>query len=429
LSTIALTNYWIPLRFHQAQHDLWNCKAQFIAAVAGRGSGKTELARRKTVMSLAIKKEWPNPIYAYCLPTFAQAKRVAWKPLLNLIPKNWVKKNGINVSDMSIETVFGSTLYVVGMDKPQRIEGLQVDGVVLDESSDQRPGTFDLSIIPMLIQRKGWCWRIGVPKRSGIGRSEFKAFFEKGLENGSSFWWKSVDILSEEALEAIKESMDQQDYLEQFEASWIDLGGTIYYAFNPKENVSDEVHYDPIHPIYVGMDFNVDPMSWCLGHFINRTFRVFDEIFIRNANTESTLRSLASKYENHSAGWKLFGDASSRQRKTVTTRTDYVIIKNFTALLNKMVYFPQKNPPLKSRFTCVNANLCNAKGERRIVIHPRCKHLINDLNSMAYKEGTTEPEDYRGTDIGHMSDALGYIMVRISPIKLVREATPMVVSI
>lgn len=425
---MQLNSYWTPLRYHETQQKLWNCRSQFVAAVAGRGSGKTELARRKIVMSLAQKKPWPNPIYAYCLPTFAQAKRVAWKPLLNLVPKNWIKKKGINVSDMSIETIFGSTLYVVGMDKPQRIEGLQIDGCVLDESSDQRPGTFDLSIIPMLIQRSGWCWRIGVPKRAGIGRSEFKAFFERGQQEGFSFWWKSADILSPEALEQVKETMDLQDYLEQFEASWIDLGGTIYYAFSRKENVREEVHYDPIRSIYLGCDFNVDPMCWVLCHFIDSVLHVFDEFFIRNANTEGTLRALAAKYENHRAGWKIFGDASSRQRKTTTTRTDYIIIKNFTALIDKMVYFAKRNPPLKARYSCVNAALCNAKGERRILINPRCKHLINDFDAMAYKEGTTEPEDYRGTDIGHMSDALGYIAMRIMPIKLVRESVPMVIT-
>src|SRR3989304_8208859 len=112
---MPLPEMWIPLRYHSAHAEMWRTEKRFIAAVAGRGSGKTELARRKIVMSLAIKKEWPDPIYAYCLPTYNQAKKVAWKPIIRLLPSNWIKKNGVNVSDMAIETVFGSTLYVVGM--------------------------------------------------------------------------------------------------------------------------------------------------------------------------------------------------------------------------------------------------------------------------------------------------------------------------
>ena len=112
---VALTPYWTKLRYHEDQNRLWNSKYPFCAVVAGRGSGKTELARRKIVLSLALKKEWPDPIYVYCLPTFAQAKRVAWKPILNLIPPRWIKKNGINIADMSIETIFGSTLYIMAV--------------------------------------------------------------------------------------------------------------------------------------------------------------------------------------------------------------------------------------------------------------------------------------------------------------------------
>ena len=38
-----LTKSWKPLFFHPEQWKLWNTRAKFIAAAAGRGSGKTEL--------------------------------------------------------------------------------------------------------------------------------------------------------------------------------------------------------------------------------------------------------------------------------------------------------------------------------------------------------------------------------------------------
>src|SRR5262249_24890285 len=39
---------------------------------------------------------------------------------------------------------------------------------------DIKPGTVDLTILPALTWRNGWLWRIGVPKRFGIGAKEFR---------------------------------------------------------------------------------------------------------------------------------------------------------------------------------------------------------------------------------------------------------------
>ena len=120
------------------------------------------------------------------------------------------------------------------------------------------------------------------------------------------------------------------------------------------------------------------------------------------------------------------GDASSKARKTSASKSDYLIIKNFEGMGSKRVIYPKKNPSLLDRFATVNAALCNAHGERRLLINPNCKTLINDLSVMSFKEGTTEVEDYDGTDIGHMSDGLGYMLMKALPMKLDRKEAPAV---
>lgn len=175
---VSLPARWYPLRYHEEQQSCIRTRKKYVVAVAGRGSGKTEIARRKIVYALRIKKPWSNPIYVYALPTYPQAKKIAWVEIQELIPKHWIARNGINISDMSIKTIFGSTLYIVGMDKPHRIEGLQIDGIVLDESSDQRPGIMK-TVSPMLTHRNAWCWRIGVPKRSGVEELSLEIFMKE----------------------------------------------------------------------------------------------------------------------------------------------------------------------------------------------------------------------------------------------------------
>jgi hypothetical protein len=432
-----LTPAWTPLRYHPVQHELWqtaiNRKKRFIAAVAGRRSGKTEMARRFIVLSLAYKRQYGNPLYAYCLPTYMQARKVAWYPILSLIPQTWIAQpNGINKSESSITTIFGSTLYIVGMDKPQRIEGIPLDGVVIDEASDQRPELFRKTLIPMLSERNGWCWRIGVPKRSGVGRVDYRMFFEAGLDpqhpTQASFHWRSADILTPQQIEEAKQQLDPQEFSEQFEAEWIDVGGTVYYNFS-RANITDNVNYIPGERIIVGCDFNVSPMCWTLAHFIEGRLLIFDEIFLKDTNTPSVLDHLHQKYGmTHGGEWTFIGDASARARKTSATRTDYLTIKNDIRFGHKKVYFPAKNPHIRDRIACVNAGFCNALGDRRILVHPRCKKLINDLMVMTYQEASSELENYAGTDIGHMADALGYAVFNLMPIKLNKIFVPTVVT-
>lgn len=435
----TLTRAWFPLRYHPTHAALWTTattrRKRFIAAVAGRGSGKTEMARRFIVANLPYQRQKPA-IYIYALPTYNQAKKVAWYPILSLIPDSWLGKDAVNKSESSITTKFGSTLYIVGMDKPHRIEGLQIDGIVVDESSDQRPELFRKTIMPMLSDRNGWAWRIGVPKKSGVGRVDFRSFFEAGLDpshpSQASFTWKSEEILTPSQIEEAKRQLDPQEYAEQYCAEWVDTGGTIYYSFDKTYNVSDAVRYIPGERIIVGCDFNVSPMSWTLSHFVEGKLLVFDEIFLKDTNTAATLSHLHEKYglatDTASPEWTFIGDASARARKTSATRSDYLTIKNDVRFGNKLVRFPQRNPHLRDRYACVNAAFQNAAGERRLLIHPRCKHLINDFMVMSYKEGTSEPEKYDGTDIGHMADALGYVVFSLMPIKLTKSFAPEVIT-
>lgn len=415
---------WEKLRYHPVQSALWTYTGRFAAVVAGRQSGKTEICIRKLILQLPIKKPWPDPIYYYVWPTYAQAKRNAWDRIIRMIPKVWVAS--INKQDWCIKTVFGSTLFILGADKPHRLEGNPTDGIMVDESSDQRPGLYALTIRPMLAMRNGFCYRLGVPKRSGIGRAEFREFYNRGLERKdgiASFYWPSSTVWTKEEIEESKRHMTELDFQEQCDAMWKDEGGGVYYAFTP-DNVRDDINYDPSREIIVGCDFNVDPMCWTLSHYKDGKILVFDEIMLRNTSTQATLDYLNNKYYQHTAGWRFYGDASSRARKTNATKSDYLIIKNDARFGHKRVFFPQKNPHIRDRFASVNAAFKNAAGDIRLYVSINCKRLINDFSIVSYSEYSSDIEDYRGTDIGHMSDAIGYVIHRLIPFKVPCDAVP-----
>jgi hypothetical protein len=421
---------WQQLKHHPIQHQLWRSKKRFALVAAGRGSGKTELARRRIVRYLPIVKPWANPMYFYALPTYNQAKRVAWEEIKNLVPKHWLAEEPKDGA-MVIRTIFGSSLYVVGLDKPQRIEGNQWDGGIIDEFSDQRPGVFDKSVRPALSHKKGWCWMIGVPKRFGVGAVEFKDKFYKYSDvdidpDFSSYTWSSEDILDPQELESARRNLSPEDYDEQYRASWVSIRGAVFHSFNDVLNVVSDATYHSNLPIIVGQDFNVDPMSWCMCHAASNGLIVFDELRLNNTNTQASLDELHNRYGSHKAGFIFIGDASSRARKTSATSTDYVIIKNDSRFLNKTMSYTKSNPAVEDRNASMNALLCNANSERRLFINPRCKWLIRDLTSLSYKPNVREIQ--LGPGLGHMSDALGYIVYRLFPLRTEHKITSSLVT-
>jgi len=400
---------WDAFKPHALQSEMWRQDKRFVVAACGRGSGKTAISLRR----LALRIRLPGTMHFYAGPTVQQSKRIAWDTLLKLIPPSWVKT--VNVSTLTIKSVFDSELHVLGMDKPMRIEGSQWDGGVLDEMSDQKPGAFEKSVFPALTHKNGWCWRIGVPKRTGVGARQFKEIFDAGMEGADnqlvSYTWPSSTVLPPEVMEQARSLLDERDFNEQFNASWESSSGAIYYAFSKDTNLR-ECKYNPDIPIVVGSDFNVTPMSWTLGHdYMDSSdprVEIFSEVRLNDTNTPATLDYLHRKYQSHTSGWMFYGDAAGKQRHTNAATTDYQLVNEDQRFSPKRVFYPHANPLIKDRFAATNAMLRNAAGRTRLFIDPECRYLIDDLRHRAYKEGTMEPDDPPMT--GHMSDSLDYFM-------------------
>ncbi len=410
---------WPQMRPHPIQKQIWESPARFVYLAAGRQSGKSELAFRRLIAYLPIKRDWPTR-YFYAAPTLKQARRVAWDRLLGLIPDNWIAD--VSLSDLRIKTIFGSELFLDGLDSPQRIEGQILDGGIIDEAADVKLETFARSILGTLVTHHGWCWQIGVCKRHGIGASEFRDNFFKAqsgeMPNAAAFTWPSSGVVTEEELEIARAAMDVRTFQEQFEATWIDASGGIFYDFSRKFNVRPCL-YDPSLPLIVASDFNVDPMAWIIAQDRAGVTNVIDELWIRNTNTPAALIELLHRYGDHKAGFQMYGDASGKNRHTSAAMSDYVHIAGDAHLttLGRTMHYTTSNPPVADRFASCNARICNGVGTRQLFVDPSCTHLILDLETRSYKPGTRETDDTG--DQGHMTDALGYYLHQKFPLQLV----------
>ena len=423
---------WTPI-----QREYRDSKARFVVCAAGRRSGKTELSKRKLVKSLRTPlthPEWgyTDHRYGYLAPTREQGKRIAWDDLLALC-RGIIAPDGVRLSELRIKTIFGSELWILGMDKPSRFEGLGWDGVVCDEFADFPESAFFRSVYPALTDRKGWAWLIGVPKISGKSSEVFRELFynakktDKEWSDWASFTWHSSEVLPEDEIHRAREFLPPKVFAEQFEASWETAGGVIYDEFSiEKDGNIRECKYNPDLPITVASDFNISPMAWLLCHHYEdeRRIEVFGEIFLRDVNTRNTLDYLWGLHKDHKAGWIFYGDATCRHRKTSASQSDYDLIRTDTRYSMHspaVTRYENMNPTPPDRFCSVNGMLHNAYGERRLHVDPKCKKLIKDFRNCTYVQGKRSRIEVQTPTTSHLTSALGYMIHYEYPIWKIYE--------
>ena len=76
-------------------------------------------------------------------------------------------------------------------------------------------------------------------------------------------------------------------------------------------------------------------------------------------------------------------------------------------------------PLVVDRINAVNCKLMNANGEIGVIIHPRCKKLIEDIEQTRWDEKNRKLDHgnpSRGLYRTHWSDAFGYLIHRKWPV-------------
>ena len=409
-----LTSRWTRLRPHLIQQAYWRSPHRFNVVPAGRRSGKTELAKRKLVRAVLRGGRFENPRYFAAAPTRDQAKQIYWGDLKAMVPRQMMAGDPAE-TDLSIRLINGAELRVVGMDKPERIEGQPWDGGVLDEYANMKPGAWGANVRPALSDRLGWCDLIGVPE----GRNHYYEAFQAArammdahgaASEWGAFHWLSADILPPGEIAAAKRDLDERTFRQEYCATFEAFGGVVYYAFVRELNAST-CEYNASLPVEIGMDFNVNPMTASVWQVVNGIDHQVDEIVLPTSNTDEMCDEIAGRFGRPSfvAGRTevghitVFPDPAGAQRRTSAQgRTDIGILRDRGFRVVAM----SSHPLVRDRVNTVNARFCSADGLRRAFVHPRCKHTIKALEQLCYREGSNEPDKTTGLD--HLPDGIGY---------------------
>ena len=210
--------------------------------------------------------------------------------------------------------------------------------------------------------------------------------------------------------------------------------------------------FNPARPLIWALDFNINPAASVIGQTVPRIqgeriaitdiagdartevqLNILEELFLENRTTyevcDEFLALIEELREKHSIERIIvyvYGDPAGESRHSNAQRTDWQIIRDFGRQHEKKMQLNFRvrsdHPPVKDRVNCVNWLCQAANGDRRLLVHKRCKNLIADLEQVGWKTNTAgviRAELDKDTDKmrTHISDALGYMIEREWPMR------------
>lgn len=437
-----------PLKYHKIQQqiiaDTYRKRYRFTICPSGRRSGKTEIVgKRRFVARAVVGVKAPNPRYFVAAPTRDQVKRMYWNDLKTLTLPFRNPGKTPSESNLIIYLKDDREIHLLGMDKPERVEGSHWDGGVLDEVANMKKKTWPEHVRPALStpgRPKAWCDFVGVPE----GRNFFYKLYRKAkaefAEHGiNSAWnvyhWKSADILSADEIEDARKDLDELTYQQEYEGSFINFTGRTYYNFQETTHCA-KLAYDPRANIGFCFDFNVDPGVCAVVQEQNyvcpkthvpiigeQVTGVIGEVYIpRNSNTPAVCKKLIKDWGKHEGNVLIYGDATGGSRGSAKVQgSDWDLVKaTLRPHFNKM-YFKVKssNPRERARVNAMNSRLKSVNGDIRLQVDPmKAPNVVLDLEGVQNLEGGSGEIDKKvNLELTHISDGLGYYVEKEYPVK------------
>ena len=298
----------------------------------------------KTVMSInhllrdAILCDHGMGRYAYIAPQYKQAKAVAWdylKTFAGDIPG--VK---FNETELRCDLPNKARIQLLGAENPDSLRGLALDGVVLDEYADMPESLFAEILRPALSDRapKTYAIFVGTPR----GHNAFYELYEAAKQDKD--WFTAVykasetGILPQEELDAARSMMSENQYLQEFEASWVaNVEGSIFGAEMSKaddENRITKVPIDNTAKVNTAWDLGINDATAIICYQqIGHAIHVVDYIEQRNEGLPYYVELLEKKnylwgrhYAPHDIEVRELGSGKSRREIAYDLGIDFSVL-------------------------------------------------------------------------------------------------------
>lgn len=451
------TQRWTPMEYHATQQAFWAAAMTLLEARSegyyddigvprfntlpcGRRTGKTEFEKRKLALAAIYGTPYPTPSFFAAAPVRDQAKRIFWDDLKALIPAYLV--HDISETHLRIQLTTGSELWVIGLDKPERIEGKPWDGGVITEFANIKEEAWQANIRPALSDRMGWCDLEGVPEgRNHYYRTDRRAKAQMAKHGEASAWgswhWTSEEILPlygrGHEIEENKNDLDEMTYRQEFLASFVNFAGMCYHSFSDHNVARLSDRYRPDKPLIITMDFNVAPGTANVAQEMPLPVRdesgdpvqgtgILGEVHIeRNSNTRKIAKKLVELWGHHPGRIHLYGDATGGIKGTQSeSGSDWdIALQEFTGHFGHqrvIKKYGRQNPPVRSRVNAVNSRLASTTELRRLMVDGSCQQTIMDFEGVESDDAGDIDKDNDKT-LTHHTDGIGYYIESEFPVR------------
>lgn len=278
------------LPFHE-RRQRWS------AIVAHRRAGKT-VACVNDLLKAALTCEKDNGRFAYVAPQFNQAKDIAWgyiKQFAQVVPGH-----DFNESELRADFPNGARIRLYGADNPDRLRGIYLDGVVLDEYADMRPSVWGEIIRPLLTDRQGWATFIGTPK----GKNAFWEVWNNAALDpdwyGVMLKASQTGLIPQEELDAARKQMSEDQYAQEFECSFEAAIQGAYYGVQMRKAEEEgriaSVPPEPGAEVFTAWDLGIgDATAIWFAQIVAREVRIIDYYEASGVGIDHYVRLLRDK--------------------------------------------------------------------------------------------------------------------------------------
>jgi len=441
----------MSINLHPGQAEVYealfiNDIARFVACCCARGWGKSYAGAAMAITAVFELMELPfnipNKVVYIIAPTYDQVTDIYY-PLIqyDLGMENYVIKSSRDTGRF----VFPNNveLRLISYESIERMRGKGAYFVLWDEISSCTKGltakeAWEGIIQPCIITRwsrkraavygskhPGRACIITTPKGYNYFYDMYN-YHERDEEWASfHFDYTKSPLIDSDEVERIKHTIDPIEFASEYMASFTDSGNNVFYCFDRRTHVTDELPYfeppeegwetsgNKGEDVHVCIDFNVGLQCSSFFALRGKQMHFLDE-FKGHPDTETLAIAIATKFKGH----KIFAypDPSGKAKKTSAAvgRTDFSILQHYgIQCLSR-----NKAPPIIDSVAAVNQKLMTAAGDVGIYIHPECTGLIASLERTKWvdKNPDTATID-KSEGVEHFSDGVRYGVEYLFPIR------------
>ena len=271
---------FVPLH---ARHSRWG------VVIAHRRAGKsTGLINELVIRGLHARDDGLRQQFAYMCPYQNQARSVAWQVLKDYTAP-FSKCPGYKISEMNLTVTLphpkdlnkpGATIMLLGAENAERLRGIFLDGVVMDEFQDIPVYVWDTIIRPALADRQGFAVFSGTVKGRNNALWEL---YEKACLPESGWFNMLVKasesgILPDEELEDLKRNMTDEAYSAEMECNPDAIvTGRIFLQHLQRKQITKVPWQPDGGPVFTGWDLGMsDTTSIWVAQAVGKEVHLLD---------------------------------------------------------------------------------------------------------------------------------------------------------